>query len=71
MLLDGVESGEVEVQSTAGPKYAHVEAFEITPRNTIVTNSFPSLVKLNRNLAGFVGKAVPPKASGIPYVKER
>jgi len=22
-------------------------------------------------LAGFVGKAVPPKASGVPYVKER
>jgi hypothetical protein len=22
-------------------------------------------------LAGFIGKAIPPKASGIPYVKER
>jgi simple sugar transport system permease protein len=22
-------------------------------------------------LAGFIGRAVPPKASGIPYVKER
>jgi general nucleoside transport system permease protein len=22
-------------------------------------------------LAGFVGKAIPPKASGVPYVKER
>ena len=22
-------------------------------------------------LAGFVGRAIPPKASGIPYVKER
>jgi ABC-type uncharacterized transport system permease subunit len=22
-------------------------------------------------LAGFIGRAVPPKASGVPYVKER
>jgi hypothetical protein len=22
-------------------------------------------------LAGFIGKAIPPRASGIPYVKER
>jgi ABC-type uncharacterized transport system permease subunit len=22
-------------------------------------------------LAGFIGKAIPPKASGVPYVKER
>jgi simple sugar transport system permease protein len=22
-------------------------------------------------LAGFIGKAIPPKASGLPYVKER
>ncbi len=22
-------------------------------------------------LAGFVGRAIPPKASGVPYVKER
>lgn len=56
-LLDGVESGEVEVQSTDGPKYAYVEKFEVTPRNTIVTNSFPSLTKLNRSLAAYIGKA--------------
>ena len=32
-LLDGVESGEVEVQSAQGPRYASVTPFEL-PRPT-------------------------------------
>ncbi|MDJ0939390.1 MAG: FliM/FliN family flagellar motor switch protein [Woeseiaceae bacterium] len=56
-LLDGVESGEVEVQSSEGPQYAEVAEFEVTPRNRIVTNSFPRLTNINRKLAGYVTKA--------------
>lgn len=56
-LLEGVESGEVEVQSTAGPRYATVVEFELTPRNRIVSNSFPRLQNINRKLAGHIAKA--------------
>ncbi len=56
-LLEGVENGEVEVQSTDGPKYAEVTEFEVTPRNRIVTNSFPSLKGINNKLAGQIAKS--------------
>jgi flagellar motor switch protein FliM len=56
-LLEGVESGEVEVQSTGGPRYATVAEFELTPRNRIVSNSFPRLQNMNRKLAGHIAKA--------------
>ncbi|MEO1201657.1 MAG: FliM/FliN family flagellar motor switch protein [Pseudomonadota bacterium] len=55
-LLEGVESGEVEVQSTGGPLYASVNEFEVTPRNRIVTNSFPRLKGINNKLAGHIAK---------------
>ena len=47
-LLEGVESGEVEVQSIDGPRYATVVEFELTPRDRIVSNSFPRLQNINR-----------------------
>lgn len=47
-LLDGVESGEVEVHSTTGPTYASVTPFEIGPRSRIVKASFPRLQLLNQ-----------------------
>ena len=56
-LLDGVESGDVEVHSSTGPRYATVAEFSIPPHNCIVSNSFPRLQKLNRNFAGGFGKA--------------
>jgi len=56
-LLEGVESGEVEVQSAGGPHYAVVTEFEVTPRNRIVTNSFPRLKNINNKLAGHIGKS--------------
>ncbi len=56
-LLEGVEKGEVEVQSADGPTYATVEAFVVSPRNHIVTNSFPRLQSVNRKLGAFIGKA--------------
>ena len=57
-LIDGVENGDVEVQSSEGPHYANVETFEVAPRNRIVTNSYPRLQTINRKLAEHVGKSV-------------
>ncbi len=56
-LLEGVEKGEVEVQSAGGPTYATVEAFVVSPRNHIVTNSFPRMQSMNRKLGAYIGKA--------------
>lgn len=56
-LVDGVESGDVEVQTGDGPKYASVEEFVISPRNHIVTNSYPRLQNLNRKFAGIATKS--------------
>lgn len=50
-LVEGVENGDVEVQTGDGPRYACVTEFEIGSRNRIVTNSFPRLKSLNRKLA--------------------
>ncbi|MDX1515698.1 MAG: FliM/FliN family flagellar motor switch protein [Woeseiaceae bacterium] len=55
-LVEGVESGEVEVQTGAGAVYASVTSFDVAPRNRIVTNSFPRLQSMNRKLAGDVAK---------------
>lgn len=57
-LLDGMSSGEVSVHSRAGPTYASVRDFEVSPRSRIVTNSFPRLQSLNRQFAGRVGKQI-------------
>ena len=56
-LLSGVENGDVEVQASGGPKYAVVTDFEVSPRNRIVTNSFPRLQTINRKLATYISKA--------------
>ncbi len=56
-LLEGVEKGDVEVQSASGPTYARVQPFVVTPRNHIVTNSFPRLQSMNRKLGAWIGKA--------------
>ncbi|MDX1517842.1 MAG: FliM/FliN family flagellar motor switch protein [Woeseiaceae bacterium] len=57
-LVEGVENGAVEVQTGNGPRYASVTEFEISPRNRIVTNSYPRLQNLNRKLAGLMTKSV-------------
>lgn len=56
-LVDGVENGEVEVQTGDGTWYASVREFEVTPRNRIVTDSFPRLQNMNRKLAAYIGKS--------------
>lgn len=55
-LLDGVATGEIEVQSNSGPLYAEVKPFEIAERSRLVSNSFPRLQNLNRRVAGRVAK---------------
>ncbi len=55
-LLDGVESGEIEVQSGAGRRYASIDPFVISPRAHIVSNSFPELEAMNERLAMLLGK---------------
>ena len=50
-LLDGVQSGEIEVHSSAGPTYASVTPFEIGPRSRIVKDSYPRLQLLNQQVA--------------------
>lgn len=55
-LLDGVATGEVEVQSTAGPLYAEVQSFEIPERSRLVSNSFPHLQRLNQRVASCLSK---------------
>ncbi len=54
-LLEGVEKGEVEVQSATGPTYATVQPYVVSPRNHIVTNSFPRLQSMNRKLGAWFG----------------
>lgn len=56
-LLQGVESGEVEVLAGNRTQYANVAVFEVPARNHIVSNSYPRLKTMNRKLAGAVGKA--------------
>jgi len=50
-LLEGVQSGEVEVQSSAGPIYASVVPFEIGPRARITKDSYPRLQLLTQQVA--------------------
>lgn len=50
-LLEGVESGEVEVHSSDGPSYASVTPFRIPPRAHIVSGSYPRLQVLNKQIA--------------------
>lgn len=55
-LLDGIESGDVEVHSTQGPRYAEVNEFIISPRCHIRTNSFPRLELLNSQMSTVLTK---------------
>lgn len=55
-LLDGVATGEVEVQSAAGPLYAEVSPFEVPARSRLVSNSFPRLHSLNVRVANRLSK---------------
>jgi flagellar motor switch protein FliM len=55
-LLDGVQSGEVEVHSSGGPTYASVTPFEIGPRSRIVKDSYPRLQLLNQQVADRLSK---------------
>lgn len=55
-LLDGVESGEIEVHSAGGPRYASVRAHEIPRRSRIVSKNFPRLELLNEKFAARLQK---------------
>ncbi len=57
-LLDGMSSGEVEVQTGAGSQYADVREFEIGPRSRIVSLSYPRLQTVNQQFANRFGKQV-------------
>jgi flagellar motor switch protein FliM len=57
-LLEGVATGEIEVQSTDGPRYAEVQPFEIPERCKLKSNSFPRLQRLNGRVAGRTSKLV-------------
>lgn len=50
-LLDGVESGDVEVQADGETTYANVREFEFPPRSRIVSQSYPRLAILNQQVA--------------------
>jgi len=51
-LLEGVESGAVEVQAAGGSRYANVRPFVIGPRARLTSNSLPRLEKINEQVAG-------------------
>ena len=56
--------------SQAGGNYmqgAHIGSFEV-PVQFIIMAPYVLTVVL---LAGFIGKSIPPRASGIPYTKDR
>ena len=55
-LLEGVATGEVEVQSSTGPGYADVQPFEIPSRSRLVSNSFPRLQRLNARVANDISR---------------
>lgn len=50
-LLSGVESGEIEVASADGPRYARVLDYEIPKRSRILTRALPKLEILNGKVA--------------------
>lgn len=68
-LLDGVASGEVEVTTFDGPRYAEVRDFEIPARSRIATNSYPRLDKLNRRFANRAEKVVEQMVSAETEIK--
>lgn len=50
-LLEGVESGEVEVHSASGPHLASVRPFELPSRSRLASKRYPRLEQLNDRLA--------------------
>lgn len=50
-LLDGVQSGAVEVHTAAGQRYADVHPYEIPAASRIRSNSYPYLQVLNQQVA--------------------
>ena len=68
-LLDGVATGEIEVQSFDGPRYAEVRPFEIPQRSRIATNSFPRLESLNRRLASDASKFLEQMVNGDAEIR--
>lgn len=50
-LLDGVASGEIEVQSAHGPHYASVTPYVVAARAKLRSNSMPRLDSINEQLA--------------------
>ncbi len=57
-LVEGVESGEIEVQSSNGPAYASVMPFRIPARAHIIKNGFPRLKLLNQQSAERIARDV-------------
>nr|MDJ0814470.1 FliM/FliN family flagellar motor switch protein [Woeseiaceae bacterium] len=57
-LLEGVESGHIEVQTGNGPRYAEVKTYEIPPRCRLVSNSFPRLRRMNSRVASALARNV-------------
>lgn len=57
-LLEGVASGDVEVQSGNGRSYASVTDFQVPPRAHIVRDSYPRLKLLNNQVAERIGRDV-------------
>lgn len=56
-LLEGVESGAVEVQSAAGPTYADVRPYVIGPRSRLTSDGLPRLEAMNEQLAARLAAA--------------
>lgn len=57
-LVEGVQSGEIEVQSSSGPTYASVTPFRIPARAHIIKNGYPRLRLLNQQAAERIARDV-------------
>lgn len=57
-LLDGVQSGAVEVHTAAGQRYADVRLYEFPAGARIRSNSYPHLQVLNQQLAERLAKLI-------------
>jgi len=57
-LVEGVESGQIEVHSSDGPTYASVKPFLIPSRAHIVKHGYPRLKVINQQVAERIGRDV-------------
>jgi len=55
-LLDGIASGNVEVTTRGGSRYASVEDFVISPRAHIQSNSYPRLALIDKQIATLLSR---------------